>query len=176
MNKFPLISIVKVILCLLLFLLSGCAQNPKMGDDIPAESDAIDYIQYMPQNLMLDKQELNSLEVFSLTTHNRAINDAVTQQLVKDFFNQLSPLAVPVSKDEFENSWFISGLIYIAFQTTDGSYLIYGDVPSKILVRFVKGGDDQRCYGKYSVTTDTFDSFVSYIYGHSETENIDHSK
>lgn len=171
MGKFSLTSTM-ILSCLFCILLNGCAETQKTNDDTQGNLNATNCMQYMPQKLILEEQELLDLEVQSLTTSNHVSADANTQKIVKDFFNQLTPTAVPITKDEYENSWFISGYICIEFQTTDGSYVITGDVPSEILVCFKNGGDNQICYGKYSVTEDVFDSFVSHIYGHLETKNV----
>ena len=170
MRRFLPGSTAKALSLLLLVLLSGCAQEPSPCDALPEEPDFTTCSQYMPSMLILDQQELSHLVIWSLTARNRVISDPTTEQVAKAFFNQLEPVTVPVSQEEYENSSFISGYIWMEFETTDGHYSISGDCPSKIFVHFVSASDCQECYGIYSVTAEALESFVSYIYEHLEPE------
>lgn len=126
----------------------------------------------MPPDLTLEEQALNQLVVEGITTDYRIVDDANTQKIVKSFFQQLEPVAFPVTKDEYEKAAFINGYIQIEFETGDGVYAIHGDNPSTILVSFSNGGDNEPCYGIYSVTTEAFESVVSYLYEYSETADV----
>lgn len=149
---------------MLLILLSGCGQT-KPDDAITERSSGAE-LQYMPFQLTLDKQELKHLTVEGLTSGDRMADDADAQELVRDFFNRLEPVAVPVTKEEYEKAAFVCGYIGIEFETDDGVYAIRGDIASKILVRFSDGA--ASCYGIYSVTAEEFEAFAARLYGQSE--------